>query len=359
MEKFRILVINPGSTSTKIAVFDDDAQLFVENLEHDGEELRTKFAEIFDQYDFRKQTILDTLKEKGIALDSLSIVVARGGLLPPVPAGAIEVNDDMCWQLQYKPRNTHASNLGAPIALAIAREVGVKAYVYDPIAVDQLDPIAKISGNKEIVRTGMGHALNMRACAIRYAKEQGKNYNEMNFIVAHLGGGITLSCHKKGRMVEMVTDEEGPFSSTRSGGLPTFEVLKFAAQPGMTYDKSMKEVRSNSGLIGYLGTADARDVENRVDDGDEYAKLIYEAMAYQVARCIGGLAPVVDCKPDAIILTGGIAYSKMFTELVGKRVSALGDFVLMPGEFEMDALMNGALRLLRGEELASTFTKVE
>lgn len=357
MEKHRILVINPGSTSTKIAVYDDEQQIFTQNIIHDGEELREKFADIFDQYEYRKELIFVVLADKGVAIETINIVMAIGGLLPPVPAGAIEVSEDMCLLLKNHPRNKHASNLGAPIALSIAQPLGIKAYVYDPITVDQLDPIARISGIKEITRTGLGHALNMRACAMKYAREKGRDYSDMKLIVAHLGGGVTLSCHSGGRMVEMVSDEDGPFSGTRTGGLPLFEAISLFSKKEMTYDMAMKEVKDNGGLMSYLGVSDTREVEKMINGGNAYAALIYEAMAYQVARCIGSLAPVVDCKPDAIILTGGIAYSGRFPQMVEKRVAALAPVVIMAGEFEMEALAKGGLRVLRGDEQPSRFIR--
>lgn len=353
--KNKILVINPGSTSTKIAVYNDEIEIFEQSITHKQEEL-DNYDEIYDQYEMRKQLILLTLKNKNIQLDSLDAIAARGGLLPPAEAGAYEVNDDMVYQLRYHPQNEHASNLGAIIADSISKQLGIKSYIYDPVTVDELEPIAKITGLPEMERKGMGHNLNMRAAAIKYSQSIKKEYSNMNLIVAHLGGGITLSLHNNGRMIDMISDDEGPFSPERAGGLPIFQVIEMSTSSECDFKGMMRKVRNRGGLKAYFDTTDSREVEALVKTGDKYAGLIYEAMAHNTAKNIGKLAVVLSGKVDAIILTGGIAYSDMFTKWIENRVDFIAPVVKIPGENEMEALAFGILRVLKGEEKVKQFT---
>ncbi|MBR2778785.1 MAG: butyrate kinase [Firmicutes bacterium] len=354
MEK--ILIINPGSTSTKIAVNEDEKQLFVQSIEHSAEEI-AKYSEIFDQYEFRRDLILAEIEKHGVKASDLTCVMSRGGLLPPVSAGAIRVNQDVVDQLHYHPQNEHASNLGAAIALSIAEANNIPAYIYDPVTVDEMTELAKVTGMPEMRRKSLGHNLNMRAMAHKYAENAGKKYDEVTVIVAHMGGGITLTLHDKGRIIDMVSDEEGPFSPERAGGLPAFQLVDMAFSG--EYDKKslMKKIKNNSGLVAHLGTKDAREIEKMIDNGDEHAKLIYEAMAYSISKHIAALSVVVNGKVDAIVLTGGIAYSKPFTDWIKERVSFIAPVEVLAGEKEMEALAAGALRVQRGEEEAKTFVK--
>ena len=354
MEK--ILVLNPGSTSTKLAVYEGETSLFVESIVHSAEEL-APFDRVAEQYQFRKELVLACLEKHGIALESLSAVVSRGGLLPPIKAGAYEVNEDMVWQLENKPANEHASNVGAMIAHSISKQLSIPAYIYDGVTVDEMDELNRITGLPCFRRKGMGHNLNTRAAALRYAKEQGKSYNDITVIVAHLGGGISVNLHTEGHIADFISDDEGPFSPERAGGLPMFGVIKMCYEEGNTYKSMMRTVKSKGGLMAYFGTTDSRDVEKMMAEGNEQAKLVYDAMALNVAKNIGKVAPVVDGKVDAIILTGGIAYSKYFTETVAKRVSFIAPVVVYPGENEMESLAKGCLRVLRGEEEARVFVK--
>lgn len=355
MEK--ILVMNPGSTSTKIAVYQDENPLFVESIEHSQDELK-KFENIIDQYEMRKDLILATVQKNGVKKGDLTAIVSRGGLLPPIEAGAYEVNEDMVWQLTYAPQNEHASNLGGVIANAISKELGIPAYIYDAVTVDELEPLAKVTGLPEMKRKGMGHNLNMRAAAMKYSREQGRPYSDISVIVAHLGGGITLSLHHQGRIVDMISDDEGPFSPERAGGLPAFQVIDMATRENMGKKAMMKKVKTQGGLMGYFGVNDTRIVEKMMMDGDEKAKLIYDAMILNVARNIAKLAVYVDGKVNNIILTGGIAYSEYFTKEVAKRVEFIAPVIVYAGENEMESLALGALRVQRGEEKAKTFVKV-
>lgn len=352
----KILVINPGSTSTKIAVYEDKTPIFVESIEHSSEEIKA-YDTIVSQYEMRANIIMSALEKHGIKKESLTGVVARGGLLPPVKSGAYEVNDDMVWQLTYAPQNEHASNLGAIIADSISKEINIPAYIYDPVTVDELEPIARITGLPGIERKGMGHNLNMRAAAMKYAKESNKPYSELSMIVAHLGGGITLSLHHNGKMIDMISDDEGPFSPERAGGLPIYQVIKMATSGQEDYKSLMKKVRTQGGLMGYFGVTDARIIQEKAEQGDEKAILIYEAMALNVAKNIGKLSVVLGGAIDAIILTGGIAYSEKFTSLIKEKVKFISKVVVIPGENEMEALALGALRVLNGEEKANIFKK--
>ncbi len=353
-KKERMLIINPGSTSTKIAVYDEEAPLFVKTIAHEKEDL-AGFSELFDQFGYRKELILKTMEENGVKKESLTVVVSRGGLLPPVPSGAFLVNDDICWQLRNKPQNEHASNLGAPIAKSIADALELKAYIYDPVTVDEMSDVAKIAAFPEMRRKALDHPLNSRAIGHLFAGRKGVAFDSLTLIIAHLGGGFSISVCDKGRLIDVITDEEGPFSPERTGGLPLFQTLEWATSSGKNYKTLMKRVKNQGGLTAHLGTNDAREVERRIAAGDAYAKLIYEAMAYGVAKSIGALSTVVSGKVDAVILTGGVANSEMLMDWIRDRVSFIAPIEVIPGENEMEALALGVLRVLRGEEEARVF----
>jgi butyrate kinase len=352
---YNILAINPGSTSTKIACYQDETAVWVKNVEHSAESL-APFKTIYEQYDMRLQLVLDTLAEQGTPVETLSAVVGRGGLLPPVKSGAYRVNTLMLETLRDRPVNEHASNLGAVIAYSIAEPLGLPSFIYDPVTVDEMDEIAHITGLKEMRRVGMGHNLNMRAAAIKFAQQQGKAYQDLNILVAHLGGGITLSLHSKGRIIDMISDDEGPFSPERAGGLPGFQVIKMATSGEYDTKAMMKKVQRQGGLMAYFGTSDTRTVEGKINAGDDNARLILEAMAHNVAKNIGKLSVVVCGQIDGIVLTGGIARSQMITDWITKRVEFIAPVTILPGENEMESLALGTLRVLRGTEQAHTFS---
>ena len=353
---FRMLIINPGSTSTKIAVFDDLNPVFVETLRHSSEEL-AQYNTIFEQYEFRKGVILNALKEKNIPLESLNAVVGRGGLLKPIEGGTYIVNERMLEDLKIGVQGQHASNLGGVIAYEIAKSLNIPAYIVDPVVVDEMDEIARISGMPEIQRKSIFHALNQKAVAKRYAKEKGKKYEELNLIVAHLGGGISVGAHRKGRVVDVnnALDGEGPFSPERTGSLPVGDLVKMCFSGKYTLEEMKKKITGKGGLMAYFGTNDARDVKKMMDEGNKEAELVYKAMAYQVAKEIGMCATVLKGEVDAIILTGGLAYGKEFVEWIKERVSFIAPVVVYPGEDEMLALAEGGLRVLRGEEPAKEY----
>lgn len=355
---FRILTINPGSTSTKIAVYDNETEVFEKTLRHSAEEIG-QYAKIADQFEFRKNVIEDALKEANIKAEELDAVVGRGGLLRPIKGGTYSVSKNMTHDLMEGPRE-HASNLGGVIAKEIADTVNIPSYIVDPVVVDELSDVARISGMPEIERASIFHALNQKAIARRAAVEMGKSYAECNFVVAHLGGGVSVGAHENGRVVEVANalDGEGPFSPERSGGLPVGDLAKMCFSGEYTLDEIKKKITGKGGLVAYLGTSDGRDVEAMIEAGDKKAELVYEAMAYQVAKEIGACAAVLKGKVDAILITGGISYSKMFVDMIKERVAFIADIKVYPGEDEMLALAQGGLRVLKGEEEAQVYPEV-
>lgn len=354
---YEILSINPGSTSTKIALYEDEKEVFCKTLDHPAEEIE-KYNKVADQFEMRKKIVLSFLKENGYDVNKLSAVVGRGGMVPSVKSGAYKVNDIMADRLKNNPIVEHASNLGALIAYEIANSIGVSAYIYDSVRVDELNDIARISGMLEIPRTSTTHALNSRAMAMKVAKKYGKKYSDMNFVVAHLGGGISVNVHEKGRMVDILADDEGPFSPERAGKVPCNQLIELCYSGKYDKNTMKKKLRGNGGLKSYLNTVDARLVEEMAENGDEKARLIYEAMAYQVAKGIGELATVVEGKVDAIVITGGIAYSNVITSWIKKRVEFIAPVEIIPGENEMESLSLGILRVLRGEEKAREYLEI-
>lgn len=348
---YRILSINPGSTSTKIGLYEDEKLIFEETLRHDIDEIN-KFKKTVDQYDFRKKVILKAIKDHNIDLKEIDAVVGRGGLLMPIEGGTYSVNDQMLIDLREGVLGEHASNLGGILACELANECEGHAFIVDPVVVDELDEIARISGLNIIERRSIFHALNQKAEARRYANLRNRDYEDLNLIVAHLGGGISVGVHKNGRVIDVANalDGEGPFSPERSGGLPVGDIVELCFSGDKTKTEIEKLIVGKGGIVSYFNTNDAREVVAKIEGGDKYAELIYKAMAYQVSKEIGALATVVNGKIDAIILTGGIAHDKLFTSYVKERVSFLAEVVVFPGEDELKALNEGALRVLRGEE---------
>lgn len=353
-ETLKILVINPGSTSTKIAVYSGETALFIETINHSNEEVN-KFDTVQDQFLMRKDAVLKVLEDNNFNIKDLVAIVGRGGMLPPVKSGAYIVNELMVDRLKNRPVGEHASNLGAIIAYEISNYLGIPSYIYDSVAVDEMKDIARISGMPEIERISLSHALNMRAVAIKTSEKIGKPYVESNFIVAHLGGGISMSVHEKGKMVDIVGDDEGPFSPERAGRVPCRKLIELCFSG--KYDKRTmhKKLRGNGGIKAYIGTHSTLEVQDRINAGDDEAALIYETMAYQVSKGIGELATVVNGEVDRIIITGGIAHSKMMTEWIKKRVEFIAPVEIMAGENELESLALGTLRVLNGEEEAREY----
>ncbi len=345
----KILVINPGSTSTKIGVYLDEKELFSKNIEHSATDLE-HFNKVVDQYHFRKEAIVDYLKSNGVEPESLSGIVARGGALPPIEAGAYKVDQDMFDLLKSDTLPEHASNLAAMIGFEIATELNIPVMIYDGVSTDEFEDVARISGLADLERDSLSHALNSKAVARKVAKDIGSDYSKENFIVAHLGGGITISVHKKGRMVDIVSDDEGPFSPERAGRVPIRKLINMCYSG--KYDKTtmQRKIRGRGGLISYLGTGSALEVEKRIIAGDKEAEKIFYAMAYQIAKGIGELATVLKGEVSRIIITGGIAHGKMVTDWIKERVEFIAPVVIVPGENELESLALGGLRVLRGEE---------
>lgn len=355
MQRENILVINPGSTSTKVAIFRNGQNITQKNLSHSAQEI-AKYEKITDQFEYRQQMILEWLKEENIELGSLAAVVGRGGLLKPMPSGTYKVTEAMIEDLKIGVQGEHASNLGGILAKGIADSQGIPSYIVDPVAVDEFPDIARISGLPELPRKSLVHALNIKAVGRRAAKDMGRDLTEVNFIIAHLGGGISISPVEKGRIVDANNaNDAGPFSPERAGSVPVGALINLCYSGKYTKAEMKKAVVGKAGLVGYLGTNDARDVVKMIENGDKKAELIFDAMAYQIAKEIGSMATVLKGKIDAIVLTGGIAYSNLLCEKISKRVSFIAPVKVYPGEDEMLALAEGALRVLNGEEQAKIY----
>ncbi|WP_234122387.1 butyrate kinase [Clostridium hydrogenum] len=348
---YKLLIINPGSTSTKIAVYEGEKEIFQETLRHSSEEIG-KFKSVADQQDFRTEVILGILKKKNIDVKDMDAIVGRGGLLKPIPSGTYEVNDSMLKDLKENVRGEHASNLGAIIANKIGNSIGKPAFIVDPVVVDEMEEIARFSGIPELPRKSIFHALNQKAVAKRYARESSKKYEDVNVIVAHMGGGVSVGAHRKGKIIDVnnALDGEGAFSPERSGGVPSGDLARMCFSGKYTLEEVLKKITGKGGFVAYFNTNDARVVEKGLMEGDPKATLLYNAMGYQVAKDIGAAAAVLNGQVDAIILTGGVAYGKPMIDFISKMVSFIAPIVVYPGEDEMLALAQGAIRALSGEE---------
>jgi butyrate kinase len=357
MERKYILVINPGSTSTKVALFEGKEKVILKTIEHQTSELG-KFDRIIDQYDYRLNLILNWLKEEGFSTSSLRAVVGRGGLLRPMPGGTYLVTEKMIEDLKIGVQGEHASNLGGILAKGIADKEKINAYIVDPVAVDEFEDVARISGIPEIPRRSLLHALNIKAVSHRLAEEINKDLKDLNLIVAHLGGGISIAPVLKGRIIDVNNaNEMGPFSPERTGGLPVGDLVKMCFSGKYTYKEIKTKIKGKGGLVGYLGTNDAKEVTKRIENGDEEAKLIFDAMAYQIGKEIGAMATVLNGDVNRIILTGGLAYSKLLTDKIKEMVEFIAPITIYPGGDEQEALNGGVLRVLEGKEEAKIYEK--
>lgn len=350
----KILAINPGSTSTKIAVFEDDTPLFTEVIRHSNQEL-AKFSSITDQYEFRNEIILKTLQNHEINIEELDAVVGRGGLLKPIQSGVYEVNEAMLEDLRIGVQGEHASNLGGILANEIVKNISTKkvpAFIVDPVVVDEMDDIARFSGIPEIPRTSIFHALNQKAVARRYAREVGRKYEDLNLVVAHLGGGVTIGAHHQGWVIDVNNglDGEGPFSPERSGTLPAGPLAKLCFSGRYQLAHIRKKITGQGGIVAYVGTSDVRVVEKRAyEENDLYYREIFEAMTYQIAKEIGAYSVVLKGKIDAILITGGLAYSEILIKQIRDRIDWIAPIKIYPGEDEMQALAENVLLALSGE----------
>lgn len=345
------LIINPGSTSTKLGIFEDETLVMDETLRHSTEEI-AQFESVYAQMDFRKDIILNFLKNKDIDVKTFDVIVGRGGLLKPIPGGTYEVTDALAEDLKNGVQGQHASNLGGLLARQIADSIGVKAYIVDPVVVDELCDEARLSGLPEIPRISIFHPLNQKAVARRYAKEIGKKYQDLRLIVVHLGGGVSVGAHEYGRVIDVFNalDGDGAFSPERAGGLPSGGLVRLCFSGKYTKEQVLKMVTGNGGFNAYLGTNDAREVVKRIGEGDEKAKLVLDAFIFQLCKNIGAQAAVLSGQVDQIIITGGIAYNKGITDEITKRVGFIAPVTVYPGEDELLALAQGALRVMNGEE---------
>lgn len=350
-EEIRILAINPGSTSTKIAVYIGTSPVFIQTIRHSNKQLDA-LKKITDQFEFRKELILNELKEADIRMDLIRVVMGRGGLLKPMESGVYEVNDQMVEELKTCKYGEHASNLGGLIARDISRSLpDAKAYITNPVVVDEFEPLARFSGHPLLPRCSIFHALNQKAVAREHARSIMKKYEELNLIVVHLGGGITVGAHKKGRVVDVNQglDGDGPFSPERTGSLPVGDLVRLCFSGKYTKDQILKMIKGEGGLVAYLGTNSAYEVEQRAANGDENAKIVYDAMAYQVAKEVGAMGAVLKFEIDGILITGGIANDKYFVNQVISYIHHLAPVHVYPGEDEMKALAQNGLRVVTGE----------
>lgn len=354
MKKKDILVLNPGSTSTKIAVFRDKEKIFAETVDHPADKLE-KFDEIVDQESYRKRLIVENLADSNYDMDNLAAVVGRGGMVVDLDQGGYKVTLDLYNALKDPRLSPHASNLGGILAYDIANDYGIPAYIYDSVMGCEIMDIAKITGLAEIEKYGCVHVLNMRAQALHYAESIGKTPSDLNLIVVHMGGGITTCAMEKGVIIDTGAYDDGPMSPERSGGLPLLLFKDLIFDHHLTRQETTEKIIGKTGMYSYLGTKDCREVEERVVAGDEKAKLVYEAMAYQIAKSVADMSVPLKGKIDAIILTGGIAFSEMFCDMIEEYCAHIGKIVRIPGEHEMEGLAMGTARILWEGEKAKEY----
>lgn len=348
---YKILIVNLGSTSTKVAVYSDLKEELKVSVSHSQEELK-QFSKIWDQKDFRKATVEKILADKGYKLKDFDAISCRGGNVKPVPGGIYLLNEEMVEDMRSGKYGVHPTNVGNVIAYELGKEADIPVVIADPPVTDELCELARFSGIKEIKRMSSFHALNQKRTARLISKKLGKNYEDVNLIVVHLGGGISVAAHEKGLVIDVnnALDGDGPFSPERAGTLPVGDLIKMCFSGEYTEDEMFTKIRGKGGLMSYLGTNDALEVEKRIENGDEYAATVYEAMAYQVAKEIGAAAAVLKGKVDCIVLTGGMANSKRLTDWIKERTEFIAPVYKIPGENEMLSLAENTLRYLKGEE---------
>jgi butyrate kinase len=353
-DAMEVLTINPGSTTTKIAVFRGENKLFAKNISHDPAEL-AEMGDIFGQMDYREKLIREVLAEEKYDIKNLDAVVGRGGMIIGLHGGGYRVTPELCQAMRNPENPPHASSMGAELAYKIAEPLGVPSFIYDSTMGCELMPIAKISGLAELERYGCCHLLNSKAQAIRYATSIGKEYKDLELIIAHMGGGITVSAHHQGKVIDVSGYDDGPMSPERTGGIPLILWTKLCFSGKYTEKQVEKLISGQGGIMSYLGTTDCIKVEQRIKEGDEKAAQVYEAMAYQIAKGIAQMSVALQGKIDAIILTGGLANSSKLCQMIQSYAAHIGSFVIMPGEDEMGALAAGAIRILKGEEEARIY----
>ena len=359
MKSYKVFAINPGSTSTKIAMFEGDKEVFSKNVSHDAEKLK-EFKEISDQFDYRKETILKELAEAGQTLEGVDAFSARGGGLVNVEGGVYKVGEKLLEHARVGYTVKHPATLGAQLADTFAKEYGGVAFVVNPPDVDEFTDVARVTGLKGIYRESRIHALNQKEIGIRYAAKLGKKYEDLNLIICHIGGGISVTAHNHGKMVDSndIANGDGPMAPTRCGQLPVKDVVTMCFSGKYTEKEMREKITKTGGLVDHLGTSDAREVTEMIKNGNQYAKLIYDAMIYEIGKTAGSMAAVLCGKVDGIIFTGGISHDKYVVEKLTEMLSFIAPITVMAGEFEMEALAAGAIRVLSGKEEAKTYTGI-
>lgn len=356
---YKIFAINPGSTSTKIALFEGDQKIFSANVAHDADELK-KFPEISDQFEYRKDTILEELKKAGVSISDCDAFSGRGGGLVSCPGGTYEINDILYQHAKEGFAVKHPAILGPQLAKYFADLYGAKAFVVNPPDVDEFQDVARVTGWKGVYRESKIHALNQKEIGIRFAASQGKEYEDLNLIICHIGGGISVTAHQKGKMIDSndIANGDGPMTPTRCGTIPVRDVVRECFSGKYTREEMYKRITKTGGLVDHLGTSDAIEVEERIKAGDQYAKMVYDAMIYQIGKYAGSMAAVLHGKVDGIILTGGIAHDKYLTQKLTEMIGFIAPVTVMAGELEMEALAAGAERVLSGKEKAKVYTGI-
>ena len=359
MKSYKVFAINPGSTSTKIAMFEGDKEVFSKNVSHDAEKLK-EFKEISDQFDYRKETILKELAEAGQTLEGVDAFSARGGGLVNVEGGVYKVGEKLLEHARVGYTVKHPATLGAQLSDAFAKEYGGVAFVVNPPDVDEFTDVARVTGLKGIYRESRIHALNQKEIGIRYAAKLGKKYEDLNLIICHIGGGISVTAHNHGKMVDSndIANGDGPMAPTRCGQLPVKDVVTMCFSGKYTEKEMREKITKTGGLVDHLRTSDAREVTEMIKNGNQYAKLIYDAMIYEIGKTAGSMAAVLCGKVDGIIFTGGISHDKYVVEKLTEMLSFIAPITVMAGEFEMEALAAGAIRVLSGKEEAKTYTGI-
>lgn len=354
---YQIIVVNPGSTSTKIAAFKNEKNFFSTNLDHLASEL-AKYDDIPQQLPFRKKTIMRAIEQENIDISKTTAFSAICTGLLPMPGGTYEVNDLMYEHGKVGIGSKHPGNLGPMLALELARQFGARGFVVNPSSIDEFCDMARLTGFHEVLRTSRGHPLNQKEVAIRFARDSGRRYQDINLVVVHMGGGISICAHEKGKIIDGAdsTRGEGRMAPTRTGALPSALVVELCFSGKYTKKQLLDKIQKTGGWVDLLGTSDAREVERRIAGGDKFAKLVYETTAYQIAKDIGAYAAAMSGDVDAVLLTGGLAYSKYLADIITARVGFVAPVHIYPGEFEMEALAAGALRVLRGDERALSYT---
>lgn len=358
MKRYKIITINPGSTSTKIACFEDEQEIFSKNVSHDASKL-AEFEEISDQMDYRKETILNTLSENNVSMENVDAFVGRGGGLLSLEGGTYEINDRMIEHARIGANGIqHPAQLGSQLANEFCQQYGGRGFVVNPPDVDEYELLARITGIKEIFRPSHIHALNQKETAIRHAANLNKKYDDCNFIVCHIGGGISIAAHKKGKMIDGtdIVEGEGPMAPTRAGAIPASPLIRLCFSGQYTEKEMLEKCTKTGGFVNHLGTSDAIEICQRADNGDSYAKLIWSAMIYQVTKSIGAMAAVLKGQVDGILLGGGMVHSADLVEQIKENCSFIAPVTPYPGEFEMESMASGAIRVLKGLEKAKCYS---